>query len=190
MTLPFQKMLEEQLRQYASYDDLTGLLNRRAGYIHFRKQLSYAQRYEQQFTLCLLDLDHFKSINDAHGHLVGDAVLKHFVEVLSASLRKSDTLMRWGGEEFLLLLPKTDAKSAKRLVVQLKEKVQASTMTFEGRELAYTFSAGLAAYPRHSKDMDGLISCADDALYTAKEAGRNLVIISSLSSEVEQQPLF
>ncbi len=184
------KMLEEQLRQYASYDDLTGLLNRRAGYIHFRKQLSYAQRYEQQFTLCLLDLDHFKSINDAHGHLVGDAVLKHFVEVLNASLRKSDTLMRWGGEEFLLLLPKTDAKSAKRLVVQLKEKVQATSMAFEGRKLAYTFSAGLASFPKHSKDMDGLISCADDALYSAKEAGRNLVIISSHSSEVEQQPLF
>lgn len=184
------KMLEEQLRQQASYDDLTGLLNRRAGYIHFRKQLSYAQRYEQQFSLCLLDLDHFKSINDAHGHLVGDAVLKHFVEILSDSLRQSDTLMRWGGEEFLLLLPKTDAKSAKQLVVQLKEKVQSTPMQFEGRRIAYTFSGGLAAYPKHSREMDGLISCADDALYSAKEAGRNLIIISSHSSEVEQQALF
>ncbi|GGK69509.1 sensor domain-containing diguanylate cyclase [Amphritea balenae] len=184
------KKLEEKLRQQASHDHLTGLLNRRAGYIHFKKQLSYAQRYEQQFTLCLIDLDHFKSINDTHGHLAGDIALKHFVSLLSDSVRQSDTLMRWGGEEFLLLLPKTDAQSAKLLIEQLKDKVQASPVSLDGREYSYTFSAGLASFPGHSMDMDGLINSADDALYSAKASGRNLVMISYNCSDIEQAELF
>ena len=184
------KAMEEKLRQQASHDHLTGLLNRRAGYIHFKKQLSYAQRYKQEFSLCLLDLDHFKSINDAFGHLAGDVVLKHFVSLLIDSVRQSDTLMRWGGEEFMLLLPKTDVQSAKQLVEQLKERVQAAPILLEGRELNYTFSAGLASFPQHSADMDGLINSADDALYSAKASGRNLVMISFDSSSVEQTELF
>lgn len=181
------KMLEEKLRQQASYDDLTGLLNRRAGYIHFRKQLSYAKRYGQQFSICLLDLDHFKDINDAHGHQVGDAVLKHFVDILSSALRESDTLMRWGGEEFLLLLPKTDASSARPLIEQLKDKVQNATIGVDGEVITYTFSAGLASYPSHSQEMDALIRCADEALYNAKEAGRNRVLISTTFCPAAQQ---
>ena len=184
------KALEEKLRQQASYDHLTGLLNRRAGYIHFRKQLSYAQRYSQEFTLSLIDLDHFKGINDAFGHLVGDQVLKHFVRLLSGSLRQSDTLMRWGGEEFLLLLPKTDVQSGKKLVQQLNQQLQSHPHEVAGRNIYITFSAGVACYPHHALDMDSLINSADDALYNAKAAGRNLVMISDNSAQVEQQELF
>ncbi len=98
--------------------------------------------------------------------------------------------MRWGGEEFLLLLPKTDAQSAKLLIEQLKDKVQASPVSLEGREYSYTFSAGLANFPEHSTDMDGLINSADDALYSAKASGRNLVMISYNCSDIEQAELF
>ncbi|WP_432473120.1 sensor domain-containing diguanylate cyclase [Amphritea sp. HPY] len=184
------KALEDKLRQQASYDYLTGLLNRRAGYIHFKKQLSYAQRYQQSFTLCLLDLDHFKGINDEFGHLAGDRVLKHFVELMSLSIRQSDTLMRWGGEEFLLLLPKTDTVNARHLIEQLQEKTTQSPILLDGCEVRVAFSAGLATYPEHARDMDGLISSADEALYSAKNSGRNQVVVSQNSTVLKQQELF
>ncbi|WP_299201564.1 sensor domain-containing diguanylate cyclase [uncultured Amphritea sp.] len=174
------KDLEEQLREQASHDHLTGLLNRRAGYIHFSKQLSFALRYSQSLAVCLIDLDHFKNINDSFGHLVGDSVLKHFVELMSTTLRKSDSLMRWGGEEFLLLLPNTEICSAQQLIEQLKEKLGDNpvVLELEGREINYTFSAGLASFPVHSQSLDSLIKCADDALYEAKAEGRNRIYIS------------
>ena len=184
------KALEEKLRQQACYDHLTGLLNRRAGYMHFRKQLSYAQRYSQTFTLGLIDLDHFKGINDAYGHLAGDQVLKHFVTLISAALRQSDTLMRWGGEEFLLLLPKTDTRNALQLVQQLQQRLEEQPVRLAGREVYFTFSAGLASFPVHALDMDGLINSADEALYSAKAAGRNQVQISNSSTELSQCELF
>lgn len=184
------KTLEDKLRQQASHDDLTGLLNRRAGYIHFKQQLSYAQRYKQQLSVCLIDLDHFKSVNDNYGHLVGDTVLTHFVDLMTRTLRKSDSLMRWGGEEFLLLLPNTDTENALELISQLKDKIKENPVALEDRELNYTFSAGLAGFPGHSQAFDGLIKCADDALYQAKESGRDLILISNDDSETEQKELF
>ncbi|MBQ0757314.1 MAG: diguanylate cyclase [Amphritea sp.] len=184
------KDLEDRLRQQASHDDLTGLLNRRAGYIHFKQQLSYAQRYQQQLCVCLIDLDHFKSVNDNYGHLVGDTVLTHFVDLMTRTLRKSDSLMRWGGEEFFLLLPNTDTESGLKLISQLKDKIKENPVSLEGRELNYTFSAGLAGFPCHSQSFDGLIKCADDALYRSKDSGRDLILISNDDSETEQKELF
>ncbi len=185
------KDLEEKLREQASHDHLTGLLNRRAGYIHFSKQLSYALRYNQSLTVCLIDLDHFKNINDSYGHLVGDSVLKHFVDLMCTTLRKSDSLMRWGGEEFLLLLPNTEVDSAQQLIEQLKYEVgeHPLLLELEGREISYTFSAGLASFPVHSQCLDSLIKCADDALYEAKSAGRNRIHISR-EDDVTQPDLF
>ncbi|MDO6562276.1 diguanylate cyclase [Amphritea sp. 1_MG-2023] len=175
------KQMEEMLRLQASHDHLTGLLNRRAGYIHFEKQLSYVQRYHQDLTVCLIDLDHFKQVNDTYGHLVGDIVLKHFVTLMNATLRRSDSLMRWGGEEFLLLLPNTDMNSAVQLITQLKEKLNRTPvdMEVEGGKITYTFSAGLSCYPVHSTNLGGLIKFADDALYQAKGDGRDLIMISA-----------
>lgn len=178
--ITLSKDLEERLREQASHDHLTGLLNRRAGYIHFSKQLSYALRYNQSLTVCLIDLDHFKNINDSFGHLVGDSVLKHFVELMIATLRQSDSLMRWGGEEFLLLLPNTNIASAVKLIAQLKEKLSDNPVMLglDEREISYTFSAGLACCPVHSQSLDSLIKCADDALYQAKASGRNMTMVS------------
>ncbi len=185
------KDLEDQLREQASHDHLTGLLNRRAGYIHFSKQLSYALRYNQQLSICLIDLDHFKNINDTYGHLVGDSVLKHFVELMNSTLRKSDSLMRWGGEEFLLLLPNTSVDNAKQLIEQLKETLGDTpvVLELEGREISYTFSAGLASFPIHSQSLDSLIKCADDALYEAKAEGRNRIYITR-EGDITQPELF
>ncbi|SEQ67333.1 PAS domain S-box-containing protein/diguanylate cyclase (GGDEF) domain-containing protein [Amphritea atlantica] len=184
------KGLEDQLREQASHDHLTGLLNRRAGYIHFSKQLSYALRYNQSLTVCLIDLDHFKNINDSFGHLAGDSVLKHFAGLMNITLRKSDSLMRWGGEEFLLLLPNTEVASAVKLIGQLKEKLADNPAELEsGEQISYTFSAGLACCPLHSQALDALIKCADDALYTAKGSGRDTILVSD-ESGIEQPGLF
>lgn len=172
------KAQEVLLRRQASHDYLTDLLNRRAGYMHFRKQLSYAQRYGRQFSVSLIDLDHFKSINDTYGHQVGDQVLKHLVAGISEQLRQSDTLMRWGGEEFLLLLPNTDSDGAFQLVEQLRKRVAEQPMPLSDGEVQYTFSAGVASFPQHAEQMDMLIKAADDALYVAKSAGRNQVSVS------------
>lgn len=178
------KELETLLRSQASYDHLTGLLNRRAGYLHFSQQLSYAQRYQQQLTLCLIDLDHFKNINDSFGHLVGDGVLKHFAALMGRALRQSDLLMRWGGEEFLLLLPNTDIDNAVQLLSKLKKKLSDHPAQLEGKEIYFTFSAGLvsAALGTKVESLDDLIKCADNALYSAKDEGRNLIMVSSESS--------
>ncbi len=119
-------------------------------------------------------------MNDSFGHLVGDSVLKHFVELMTATLRQSDSLMRWGGEEFLLLLPNTNIASAVKLIVQLKEKLSDNPVMhgLNEREISYTFSAGLACCPVHSQSLDSLIKCADDALYQAKASGRNMTMVS------------
>ncbi len=183
------KAQEVLLRRQASYDYLTDLLNRRAGYMHFRKQLSYAQRYGRQFSISLIDLDHFKAINDSYGHQVGDQVLKHLVTTVSAQLRQSDTLMRWGGEEFLLLLPNTDSEGARQLVEQLLQRVNNVPMPLPEGEVSYSFSAGIAGFPRHAEQMDMLIKLADDALYAAKSAGRNQVCVSDALSDVAQGEL-
>ncbi|WP_417222236.1 diguanylate cyclase [Amphritea sp.] len=175
------KQLEEMLRSQASHDHLTGLLNRRAGYIHFSKQLSYAVRYQQQLTICLIDLDHFKNINDAYGHLAGDAALKHFVTLINGVLRRSDSLMRWGGEEFLLLLPNTGIDSAVQLLMQFKSTLRDNPVVLEdeSQEIQYTFSAGVSCFPHNSSNLDGLVKAADDALYDAKDDGRDLIMISA-----------
>lgn len=183
------KAQEVQLRRQASYDYLTDLLNRRAGYMHFRKQLSYAQRYGRQFSISLIDLDHFKTINDSYGHQIGDKVLKHLVARISSQLRQSDTLMRWGGEEFLLLLPNTDAAGALQLVEQLRVSVNDNPMQVADGGVYYTFSAGVASFPQHAEQMDALIKLADDALYVAKSAGRNQVSVSDEVTEIAQGEL-
>ena len=183
------KAQEGLLRRQANHDYLTDLLNRRAGYMHFRKQLSYAQRYGRRFSVSLIDLDHFKTINDSYGHQVGDQVLKHLVAGISDQLRQSDTLMRWGGEEFLLLLPNTDSDGAVQLVEQLRRRVAEQPMPLSEGELHYTFSAGVASFPQHAEQMDMLIKAADDALYVAKSAGRNQVSVSDEVAGVAQGEL-
>lgn len=174
------KQLEEMLRSQASHDHLTGLLNRRAGYIHFSKQLSYAVRYRQQLTICLIDLDHFKNINDVYGHLVGDTALKHFVALINSVLRRSDSLMRWGGEEFLLLLPNTGIDSAVQLLMQFKSTLRENPVVLEdeSQKIQYTFSAGISCFPHNASSLDRLVKAADDALYDAKDDGRDLIMVS------------
>ena len=171
-----RKQLEQRLRDIAHRDELTGLPNRRAGYDFFERHHSLAQRKGHPLSICLFDVDYFKRINDNHGHLAGDRVLVELADLLTEGLRKSDVVCRWGGEEFLLLLPHTDREAAVKLADRLRRKVEATV----GRALGIgvTMSGGVGAFPADASSIEDLVSKADDALYRAKASGRNRVLAS------------
>lgn len=154
-----------QLEEVAFYDVLTGLLNRRGTETFLQQVMADSQRTQDVFSIALLDLDHFKDINDTYGHLVGDEILKQFAGQFKTSLRAGDVLGRWGGEEFLLITLHTPASLHGTLAHRLKESWQHPTVTF---------SAGLAAY-RKGDTVQNLIQRADEALYLAKSKGRDRI---------------
>jgi diguanylate cyclase (GGDEF)-like protein len=126
-------------------------------------------------TIALIDLDHFKSINDNYGHMVGDHVLKEFARLSVGALRASDTLGRWGGEEFLLILPDTDLDSAVATIHRMRSATAAMQLPDIARGLQVSFSAGLATRDQAAQSLDEVIAAADVALYEAKNGGRNRV---------------
>ena len=164
-----------QIRQLATQDELTGLVNRRhMGELLVAEQ-TRQQRSGQVSSLVLLDLDHFKRINDSYGHQAGDAALRAFAASLLPCLRSSDVLARWGGEEFLLLLPGTGPAEALHCVERMRESLARASLVDIAPDLTLTFSAGLAACEA-GQPVDTVIECADQALYRAKQAGRNRTV--------------
>jgi len=160
--------------QLARLDPLTGLFNRRAFLEQAAPLWSSAERHQQTMTVLLADLDHFKAINDAHGHAVGDQVLVAVSRVLRSGSRSGDVVARWGGEEFILLLPHTDAGHALQLAERLREEVCALRLAPQGRTLQLSVSLGLATCAGHAS-LESLIAQADSCLYQAKRDGRNRV---------------
>ena len=165
--------LEERYRLLVDEDPLTGLLNRRGLLRAAERELARAKRHGRPLGLIVLDLDHFKSVNDRFGHDVGDEVLREFARRLRATARASDVVARYGGEEFVVLLPETDLERAKRAVGRLLAAVSSRPFTTHAGNLVLTASAGVAVYPAHGRDWAHLFRAADQALYLAKAAGRN-----------------
>ncbi len=161
--------------ELATHDDLTGALTRRAFGEHARQHLLLAARGSPPPSMLALDLDHFKRINDTHGHAAGDAVLVEFVRIAETCLRRSDLLGRIGGEEFSVLLPLTTGAGALALAERIREEVAAARILYRGTSLRVTVSVGVAEFGRHLRDLDGLLNAADTALYRAKNRGRNCV---------------
>ena len=160
----------------ASIDALTGSGNRVALESALHREIDLAKRDEIPFSLVMFDFDHFKHINDTHGHPCGDMVLKQSVLEIQRSLRKTDLLFRYGGEEFVLLLHKTGAEQAEVVAEKVREKIQSLQLEHEGNQIDVSASLGVAALD----DEDGissLIERADRALYQAKNAGRNRVCV-------------
>ena len=172
--------LHEQLREQALCDPLTGLYNRRYLDEFFARELALAQRECTPISLALIDLDHFKQLNDEHGHLEGDDVLKGVAQHLLENLRSSDAVFRIGGEEFLLILPRADAQEAHKRLDAICRSLAAHPLPTRGGARYVTLSAGLALWPEQGQELDELLQVADAALYQAKHAGRNRVC--SLSS--------
>ncbi len=169
------RKMEAVLRRIAESDALTGLPNRRATLARFRDEAARSARERHGFGMLVLDIDHFKHINDGHGHLAGDAVLRHVAGVLRSTLRASEAVGRIGGEEFVVLLAHQERQGAIAAANRLRESVAASAAGFDSRQIAVTLSGGLAMYPEDGADWDALFAVADRRLYEAKRAGRNRV---------------
>lgn len=170
-----RKALEEQLLLLATQDPLTSALNRRAFNAEAQLALKHAARYHRPLTLAVLDLDHFKRINDVYGHLAGDLALKRFAELCRQVLREGDVFSRFGGEEFVLLLAETDAAASMLLLERLREQVSELVLHHGPDHFGVQVSAGLSEW-LPGDTLDSLFKRADQALYTAKSSGRNRVI--------------
>lgn len=164
-----------RIEELATRDVLTGLYNRRHGESLLRQALQRQRRTGTPFAVGLIDLDHFKRINDRHGHAIGDAVLRAFAEAAQSTLRGTDTLTRWGGEEFLLLLDDADAAAASIAMQRIQGAVAQAGVEAEGSALSFTFSAGVAVFAEGETELL-LLDRADRALYRAKSAGRDRVV--------------
>ncbi|WP_460122610.1 GGDEF domain-containing protein [Pseudomonas sp. H3_G09] len=171
--LGFREHLEEQ-RQKALIDPLTGLPNRAAWSERLEHEIQQWQQHGNTLSLAMLDLDHFKRINDSYGHLAGDKVLKIIATVLRKRLRGTDFIARFGGEEFVLLLPATPPAVGAKLLETLRAAIEACPFHFKGERVTITISMGLASF-RTGEHSDLVLKRADQALYRAKNAGRNRV---------------
>ena len=169
--------LQTELRELALRDPLTGLLNRRALVERFESHVEREVHARQPLALVLLDIDHFKRVNDAHGHAAGDTVLREFGTVLQAGLRSGDRVFRIGGEEFALLLPGADTADAVRRSNVLRAAVAEHRSAATPQSV--TFSAGVAEWPAAGATLDALLHAADGALYRAKSGGRNRVLAAA-----------
>ncbi|MFZ2097461.1 MAG: diguanylate cyclase [Anaerolineales bacterium] len=170
--LKLQKELEEQ----AIRDSLTGLYNRRFLDETLSRELSRAERDKYSVSVVMLDLDHFKMFNDTYGHDVGDMMLKQLGKLLSSQVRAGDIACRFGGEEFVVVMPKASLSVAKQRANDWRMKFESQILIHNGEVLNATLSAGVAVYPLHGTASDEIIRKADQAMYAAKAAGRNLVI--------------
>lgn len=167
--------LQTQLREQAIRDPLTGLHNRRHLEAAFDRELARARRGGRPLSVVLGDIDHFKRVNDTHGHAAGDDVLKAFAALLVRHTRSSDVACRYGGEEFLALLPEMGLESAVARAEKLRLAVQTEPIRWADTAIRVTASFGVATFPEHGATAEALIGAADSALYAAKASGRNLV---------------
>ena len=170
-------MMNDRLLHISLTDGLTGVDNRRALEQRLHEMFEHSLRLHEPISCVMCDIDHFKKVNDTYGHAAGDEVLKQFAEILKAEAREIDRVGRYGGEEFLLLLPGTVLDSAVTFAERLRQRVDDHTFSFEGGTLKRTMSCGVASWP-HPKvsGREEMLKAADDALYVAKELGRNRVV--------------
>ena len=164
-----------ELEKIASTDDLTGLLNRREMNNRLQYEFKKLKRSELVLAVLLLDLDHFKLINDEYGHQVGDQVLKQIANLLQHEFRETDSIGRWGGEEFLVLMPESDRKQAKQVAERVLQKLNHNPINYAETLIAVTASGGICELRREG-NVEKAIRIADDNLYKAKAAGRNKII--------------
>ncbi len=139
-------------------------------------ELTRAQRYGHHFSLMMLDIDHFKKINDSFGHAAGDLALKHFASIMDKSLRVVDLTGRLGGEEFCILLPGTELDAAVLLAERIRTKIEDTPFNYHDKDISLTVSIGVTAYSSGTKNIDELLKIADEGLYEAKGQGRNCVV--------------
>ncbi len=171
------KEIQKELAKAAKTDPLTGLFNRRAMYNKIDFEIIRFKRSGKIFSFIMSDIDDFKRINDNHGHACGDWTLKEITTIFKKGLRGQDTVSRWGGEEFLILLPETDIKGAVKVAEKLRKMIETHPFMFENIEFNITMTFGISEYSSE-REIDKTIKKADEALYKGKTSGKNRVIVS------------
>lgn len=176
-TLAKVKALQEQLYEQAIHDPLTGLYNRHFFNETIPRELTRAERESYPVSFVLMDIDHFKAVNDTYGHQVGDLVLQHVASVLSKETRASDFVFRYGGDEFIVVLPTTHPQAAYQYAERWRASLQKSSIKHNASKILITMSIGIAAFSQDGKTPDEVLSAADDAMYRAKTSGRNCTVM-------------
>lgn len=169
--------MNDRLRRMSQTDGLTGLDNRRYLEERLHEMFEHSLRLHEPLSAVMCDIDHFKSVNDTHGHQAGDAILRQFAQLIKKQAREIDRVGRYGGEEFMIILPGTVLEAAETFAQRVREDIEKHVFTHDGLKLNRTVSCGVATWP-HPKiaSRDDLIRAADDSLYVAKETGRNKVV--------------
>ncbi len=174
-------ILFHHTKELAFTDGLTGIFNRRYFDMRYSREMLRARRYRRNLTVLMIDIDFFKLYNDTLGHLAGDHALRQVAQVLEASLRRADILCRYGGEEFVVILPEIDGNHGQIVGEKLRRAVLAAS--FDGEEKIpgkhVTISVGIAAFPDHGETAEAILQKADQALYAAKARGRNQALVAS-----------
>jgi diguanylate cyclase (GGDEF)-like protein len=169
--------LEKIVREQAIHDALTDLYNRRYLAECMQIEFSRAQRNNHPVAFLLLDLDHFKEVNDTYGHQTGDHVLQIAAQAVAAQIRRSDIAFRFGGEEFMIIMPEINRDDALLRAEHLCQVIDELQIEYEQKTIHITVSIGVAVYPTQGKNGDEILFAADSALYRAKNAGRNKVVL-------------
>lgn len=174
-----------RLRQLAETDYMTGLMNRRAFLAVAEDAVAFCRRYKRSMAALMIDIDHFKKINDTHGHAAGDDAIRRVAETISSSIRTTDKAARFGGEEFVVLLREIDQPTALLLAERIRTSIQAATVRHGDLEIRVTVSVGLALFDEADRDVQDLIERADQGVYVAKKSGRNRTFLRSTIEERE-----
>jgi len=170
------RQANERLNELAMTDPLTKVMNRRAFFLKFNEELERSKRYRHPITVAMIDVDHFKPFNDMEGHLCGDEALRKIAALFTSNLRKTDALCRYGGEEFLVMMPETKLEAGSDICERLRRSVEDNQFQGQFTSAYLTVSIGIAGYPKHGEVALDLVKAADQALYQAKEYGRNRIV--------------
>lgn len=169
----------ENLNEQATHDPLTGVFNRRYMDRILPDGISLSRQNGSTLGVLMADVDHFKQVNDVYGHKAGDLVLQSITKIFKKCVRAADVVCRYGGEEFVIIMPGVTLSTLSKTAEEIRSKCQAMSLTYDEQEIKVTVSLGIAAYPQHGSHADEILVHADAALYCAKEQGRNQVVVYS-----------
>lgn len=168
-----------RIKMLSEKDELTGILNMRAFMSVVDRISRQSARYNHPYTILMVDSDSLKVVNDKFGHQAGNRLLQMLVQCIQALLRETDILARYGGDEFVVMLPETTAAGAEIVATRIRQRVEAAVLTTRERPVTSTVSIGVAAYPEHASDLESVMEQADEALYASKTSGKNRVTIAA-----------
>ena len=166
------------IKALSETDELTGVLNMRAFATVADRVSRQAARYNHPYAVVMVDSDSLKAVNDRHGHQAGNKLLQMMVQCIQAQLRETDVVARYGGDEFILLLPETTSVGAEKLSARIRQRVEAAVLSTREKPVSCTVSVGVASYPEHASDLETLMERADQALYKSKTSGKNQVTVA------------